>query len=158
MWPCADGSADLGWHTHLLFPPLYRAYTTMALGRICNHDDTLDRESVNDGLGKTAQHWFNVYKEPYTSKRLHSKYLSARRVFFSIICPPYAAIVTKKAIKLRNAAQRQRSYERRMVTDPRGDRTSIFPVYRTDAESWTTWESACVSDSCGTDSPGGRNR
>ncbi|RUO95316.1 hypothetical protein BC936DRAFT_144505 [Jimgerdemannia flammicorona] len=58
--PC---TTDLGWHTHALFAPLYRAYTLKALGHICNHDDTLDKGSLNTSLAAAAEQWYNVHKE-----------------------------------------------------------------------------------------------
>ncbi|RUP49677.1 hypothetical protein BC936DRAFT_141841 [Jimgerdemannia flammicorona] len=97
---------DLAWHTHMLFAPRYRAYTTAALSRVTNHDDTIKKGKLDGSLVKTSLKWYQLYKEPYTSENLVQRYLILWRIFFAIIMPLYGIWVIYMVIKLRKASRR----------------------------------------------------
>ncbi|CAG8524716.1 9004_t:CDS:2, partial [Gigaspora margarita] len=57
---------DLGWHTYMLYPPLYRSFTSKLTSRIINHDDTIPRPTLKEALTFTAKAWYEKYQETYT--------------------------------------------------------------------------------------------
>ncbi|CAG8492443.1 11673_t:CDS:2 [Dentiscutata erythropus] len=57
---------DLGWHTHMLYPPLYRSFTSKLANRIINHDDTIPKPTLKEALILTAKAWYEKYQETYT--------------------------------------------------------------------------------------------
>jgi len=65
--PCYD--IDLVWHTHQLHPLPYKQDTVAWLGRMFNHDDTLDDRSPGspqqDAYGRTKQLWMEAYQEQF---------------------------------------------------------------------------------------------
>jgi len=65
--PCYD--IDLVWHTHQLYPIKYNTDTVRILGRMLNHDDTLDDRSQgsvqNRASIKTRELWKTQYHENY---------------------------------------------------------------------------------------------
>ncbi|KAK3088698.1 hypothetical protein FSP39_022527 [Pinctada imbricata] len=58
--PCYD--IDLIWHTHQLNPQAYKADTERLLGRVLNHDDTVNDRSPNSKLiradSRTRELWY----------------------------------------------------------------------------------------------------
>jgi len=60
---------DLVWHTHQLHPLLYKQDTSTLLGRMFNHDDTLDDRSPGspqqEACVKTRQLWMSKYGEHF---------------------------------------------------------------------------------------------
>jgi len=62
--PCYD--FDLVWHAHQLHPVSYSADTTRVLGRMFNHDDTINDRTPGSKLSesdaKTRQLWKDNYK------------------------------------------------------------------------------------------------
>jgi len=62
--PCYD--FDLVWHAHQLHPVNYRADTSSMLGRMFNHDDTINDRAPGSKLSesdaKTRQLWKDNYK------------------------------------------------------------------------------------------------
>ena len=66
---------DLSWHTHQLEAVSYRKWCIEHLGVAVNHDDTVAKESLDQGLRETTQAWYNAYREPYAPNevREHSK-------------------------------------------------------------------------------------
>jgi len=60
---------DLAWHTHQLHPLQYRRDTLTYLGRLFNHDDSLDDRSPGsaqqDGYTRTRQLWKETYGEHF---------------------------------------------------------------------------------------------
>lgn len=67
--PCYDN--DLAWHTHQLFPLLYRQDTERILGRVLNHDDSTDDRSpgsvLNLSYANTCKLWNEAFGENYSS-------------------------------------------------------------------------------------------
>jgi hypothetical protein len=65
--PCYD--IDLLWHTHQLHPAVYEKDTIRILGRMLNHDDSLDDRSPGSrqqvAYGQTKRLWKEVFKECY---------------------------------------------------------------------------------------------
>jgi hypothetical protein len=65
--PCYD--IDLLWHTHQLHPAIYETDTVRTLGRMLNHDDSLDDRSSGSrqqvAYGQTKQLWKAVFNECY---------------------------------------------------------------------------------------------
>ena len=62
--PCYD--FDLVWHAHQLHPVTYNADTSRILGRMFNHDDTVNDRTpgskLSDSDAKTRQLWKDNYK------------------------------------------------------------------------------------------------
>lgn len=58
---------DLCWHTHQLSGASYREWCIEHLGVAINHDDTVGKESLDDGLKETTKAWYEAYREPYAS-------------------------------------------------------------------------------------------
>ncbi|KAJ3362799.1 hypothetical protein GGF31_001329 [Allomyces arbusculus] len=59
---------DLSWHTHQLFPAVYRKHTLMLTGSVMNHDDSDDVESearINEGGNAMEKLWMDTYGEEY---------------------------------------------------------------------------------------------
>jgi len=60
---------DLAWHTHQLHPLLYKRDTVTYLGRLFNHDDSLDDRSPgspqHDAYTRTRQLWMDTYGEHF---------------------------------------------------------------------------------------------
>jgi len=60
---------DLVWHTHQLHPLLYKHDTVALLGRMFNHDDSLDDRSPGsaqqDAYTRTRQLWMEAYEEHF---------------------------------------------------------------------------------------------
>ena len=65
--PCYD--IDLVWHTHQLHPVAYEQDTARVLGRMLNHDDTIDDRAPGSVQQQcytnTKQLWRSKYGEPY---------------------------------------------------------------------------------------------
>ncbi|KAJ2990820.1 hypothetical protein HDV02_004131 [Globomyces sp. JEL0801] len=96
---------DLAWHTHLLSPQSYYKWCTdCTKNRIINHDDTIADGKLKDSLAKTAEHWYNAYKEPYTvcDNSKIEKFWNTRRVATSVIFPPFLLYAFNKERKLKN--------------------------------------------------------
>lgn len=52
MWvPTLD--IDLVWHTHQLSPDSYDAFCEQNIGRRIEHDDTIAKSTLSDGLKRT---------------------------------------------------------------------------------------------------------
>ena len=94
---------DLCWHTHQLFPQDYYSWCTEHLGRAVNHDDTIPKASLTNGLRVTSLAWFEAYREPYTTEDLKKSYLTPGRKIAGIIFPPYGLHVLSKGKKLQQA-------------------------------------------------------
>lgn len=58
---------DLCWHTHQLAGYGYREWCIKHLGVAVNHDDTVTKEAIADGLKETTKAWWDAYREPYTN-------------------------------------------------------------------------------------------
>jgi hypothetical protein len=58
---------DLFWHTHQLCPSNYNAWCMHYIGRCINHDDTIERPSLSNGLQSTKEAWQRAYNEPYVA-------------------------------------------------------------------------------------------
>src|SRR5581483_1346745 len=56
---------DLAWHTHQIHASLYRAFTQKYIGRIINHDDSLEKSILSNGFADTERAWYKKYHEPY---------------------------------------------------------------------------------------------
>ena len=60
---------DLAWHTHQLHPLLYKRDTVEFLGRMFNHDDSLDDRSLGSqqqqAYTRTRQLWMETYGEHF---------------------------------------------------------------------------------------------
>ncbi|KAI8802171.1 hypothetical protein BJ742DRAFT_664467, partial [Cladochytrium replicatum] len=48
---------DLAWHTHQLHPGRYQNYGIQNVGRIINHDDSIEETSLAAGFDGTSTHW-----------------------------------------------------------------------------------------------------
>lgn len=94
---------DLCWHTHQLFPQAYRQWCFEHLGRGINHDDTIGKSSLKDGLRHTSLAWFQAYNEPYTTDDLKKEYVTTGRKVAGVIFPLYGLHVLNKAKKLEHA-------------------------------------------------------
>jgi hypothetical protein len=94
---------DLCWHTHQLSPQAYRNWCLEYLGRAINHDDTIGKASLKDGLRHTSLKWFETYNEPYTTDDLKKEYVTTGRKVAGVIFPLYGLHVLNKAKKLEQA-------------------------------------------------------
>jgi hypothetical protein len=67
--PCYD--IDLLWHTHMNFSASYRTVTELLLGRVLNHDDTVNDRSEGSKLNRsdavTRQLWRSTFNEHFAS-------------------------------------------------------------------------------------------
>lgn len=80
---------DLCWHTHQLFPPSYREWCWEHLKRPVNHDDTIGKGDLSQGLRDTSLAWLEAYREPYTTDELQKGYITTGKKVAGIIFPPY---------------------------------------------------------------------
>jgi hypothetical protein len=94
---------DLCWHTHQLYPTSYRNWCFTNFGREINHDDTISKANLEDGLRLTSLAWLEAYHEPYTTDDLKTAYLTPRRKIAGILFPPYGLHVLNKSRKLGQA-------------------------------------------------------
>jgi hypothetical protein len=66
--PCYD--FDLVWHAHQLHPLIYKQDTTCILGRMFNHDDSVNDRSADSKLirsdAKTREMWKETFKEEFS--------------------------------------------------------------------------------------------
>jgi len=62
--PTAD--IDLVWHTHLCSPPRYQIAVSRLAGRFINHDDTISKETLDDGLETTTNLFRIRFGEEYS--------------------------------------------------------------------------------------------
>jgi len=91
---------DLCWHTHQLHPVQYRNWCRGNVGRLINHDDTISKIDLKDGLRATSLAWFESYREPYTTDDLKKEYLTTGRKVAGVLFPLYGLHVLNKAKKL----------------------------------------------------------
>ena len=91
---------DLCWHAHQLFPQAYQRWCLEHLGRAINHDDTIGKANLKDGLRHTSLKWFEAYNEPYTTDDLKKEYVTTRRKVAGVIFPIYGLHVLNKAKRL----------------------------------------------------------
>jgi Glycine-rich domain-containing protein-like len=56
---------DLLWHTHQLNAVSYRQWCIQHLGIAVNHDDSVGKEVLDDGLKDTTKAWYEAYREQY---------------------------------------------------------------------------------------------
>ena len=91
---------DLCWHTHQLHPVQYRNWCRRNVGRLINHDDTISKTDLKDGLRATSLAWFDAYREPYTTDDLKKEYLTTGRKVAGVLLPLYGLHVLNKAKKL----------------------------------------------------------
>jgi len=94
---------DLCWHTHQLFPCSYREWCLEHLHRAVNHDDTVGKGDLSQGMRATSLAWLEAYREPYTTDDLRKGYFSPGRKVAGIICPPYGLHMLNKGRKLDKA-------------------------------------------------------
>ena len=94
---------DLCWHTHQLHPVDYRNWCVGQLGRFINHDDTIRKSNLKDGLRDTSLAWFKAYREPYTTNDLEKEYMTTGRKVAGVLVPLYGLHVYNKVRKLRQA-------------------------------------------------------
>ena len=91
---------DLCWHTHQLFPRLYREWCIRHLSRPINHDDTIGTGDLEKGLRETSLLWLDAYSEAYTSDDLKKKYFSWWRRGVGLVFPPYGIYMLRKGKEL----------------------------------------------------------
>jgi hypothetical protein len=84
---------DLAWHTHQLFPQAYRSWCAENVGRSINHDDTVGKERIDDGLRLTSLAWLEEFGEAYSTKDLRKAYFTTRRKVAGIMFPPYGLVL-----------------------------------------------------------------
>jgi hypothetical protein len=94
---------DLCWHTHQLHAASYRKWCIEHLGAAINHDDTVGRMSLDNGLRETSLAWFDAYRETYSTDDLRQTYLSKGRKMAGILFPPYGLYMMRKGQKLEQA-------------------------------------------------------
>jgi Glycine-rich domain-containing protein-like len=94
---------DLCWHTHQLHPVEYRAWCEEHLERLINHDDTISKENLKEGLRDTSLAWYEAYREPYTTDDLKKDYLTTGRKVAGILMPLYGLHVLAKSKKLQQS-------------------------------------------------------
>lgn len=94
---------DLCWHTHQLFPRSYREWCLQHLQRAVNHDDTIGKGDLSQGLRNTSLAWLEAYREPYTTDDLRKGYFTSGRKVAGILCPPYGLHMLSKGKKLDKA-------------------------------------------------------
>jgi hypothetical protein len=94
---------DLCWHTHQLHPVDYRNWCGGQLGRFINHDDTIGKNDLKDGLRDTSLAWFKAYREPYTTDDLKKEYMTTGRKVAGVLMPLYGLHVWNKGRKLAQA-------------------------------------------------------
>jgi len=61
---------DLCWHTHQLSTGEYRKWCVEHLGLAINHDDTVGKESLDNGLRETSAAWYDAYRETYSTENV----------------------------------------------------------------------------------------
>ena len=59
---------DLCWHTHQLSTGEYRKWCVEHLGLAINHDDTVGKETLDNGLRETSTAWYEAYRETYSTE------------------------------------------------------------------------------------------
>lgn len=96
---------DLCWHTHQLHAVEYRAWCGEHLERLINHDDTISKGNLKDGLRDTSLDWYEAYREPYTTDDLKKEYLTMGRKVASVLMPLYGLHVLNKSKKLARSQQ-----------------------------------------------------
>ena len=94
---------DLCWDAHQLRPVEYRNWCKGQLGRLINHDDTLSKDDLQEGLRDTTLAWYAAYRERYTTNDLKKDYLTAWRKLAGLLVPLYGLYVLNKARKLTQA-------------------------------------------------------
>jgi hypothetical protein len=96
---------DLCWHTHQLSLRYYHEWCSENLGRVINHDDTINKTHLEDGLRITSLAWLEAYQEPYTTDDLKKAYLTPTRKVAGVLFPPYGLHVLHKGKKLAQATR-----------------------------------------------------
>jgi Glycine-rich domain-containing protein-like len=109
MVPTLD--LDLCWHTHQLHPLDYRSWCADHLKQYINHDDTIGKENLKEGLRATSLAWFEAYREPYTTDDLKKDYLTTGRKVAGVLMPLYGLHVLNKSKKLEKSQQGKVSRE-----------------------------------------------
>jgi len=56
---------DLFWHTHQLSSSNYLPWCRHHIGRVINHDDTVEMSGIASGLDQTKEAWQQTYNEDY---------------------------------------------------------------------------------------------
>src|SRR5262245_48194035 len=51
---------DLFWHSHILHPNEYRSYCFYTLGKILNHDDSVEDSKLTNSFARTVQLWVKI--------------------------------------------------------------------------------------------------
>jgi len=95
---------DLCWHTHQLFPVSYRAWCIEHIGRAVNHDDSIGKGSLLEGLRSTSIEWRETYHEGYVTCDLRKGYLTRVRKIVGIVFPPYGLFILLVGRKLSKAS------------------------------------------------------
>lgn len=90
---------DLCWHTHQLHTVEYRNWCMDHLKQYINHDDTIDKGNLKEGLRETSLMWFAEYREPYTSD-LKKENLTTGRKVAGVLMPLYRLHVLSTSHKL----------------------------------------------------------
>ncbi|KAI8815073.1 hypothetical protein BJ742DRAFT_765470 [Cladochytrium replicatum] len=85
---------DLAWHTHQLHPQRYQNYGVQHVGRIINHDDSIDEVPLSNAYGNTAQRWKRAFGEEYAQDPPRA---FRKRGMRSLVFPPYAVFAVSKS-------------------------------------------------------------
>jgi Glycine-rich domain-containing protein-like len=94
---------DLCWHTHQLFPTEYRNWCLEHVGRPINHDDTISKTNLAEGLRNTSLAWLKAYQDGYTTTDLRRGYFSRTRILAGTMFPPYGLYMIWKGRALKQA-------------------------------------------------------
>jgi Glycine-rich domain-containing protein-like len=84
---------DLFWHTHQLCASNYNPWCMHYLGKFINHDDTIERQGLSNGLEATQEAWLRVYNEPYIQHAPAGPL--AARMRASKVAPPNVTLAQK---------------------------------------------------------------
>jgi hypothetical protein len=97
---------DLMWHTHQLYPLRYQLYglNLDRVNRIINHDDSVEKKTLNDSFAFTSKVWKRHYNERYAIQTVESRSWfggggESRRSSKSLF-PPYALFAKSKAVTI----------------------------------------------------------
>lgn len=78
---------DLWWHTHQLFPRLYREWCLQHVHRPVNHDDTIGESDLKRSLAQTASLWQDSYQDTYGKITSHGKGTKGVKAFKKLLVP-----------------------------------------------------------------------
>ncbi|KAJ3262864.1 hypothetical protein HDU77_011725 [Chytriomyces hyalinus] len=86
---------DLMWHTHQCFPLQYQEFGLAELGRVINHDDSVESDTLNKSFNVTSKAWKRHYKEQYSAHQEEAKWF---RRPAALVYPEYTRTAQERAV------------------------------------------------------------